>query len=143
MELEVQRPRLSFRCTTLFGWFIPIFIIFSFFAFREPIPVDLLLLAVFSFVSVSIAVPGFVQVVRLQRKKESKFVTIIFSLVSLIAVIGLLEMKERGIFVWNELYLTVPFLVFSLVTFAGCFYEEDRHTVRVYRALDGFRFVRV
>ena len=116
--------------------------VFSFFAFRESVPVDSLLLAVFSFVSVSIAVPGFVQVVRLQRKKESKLATTILSLVSLIAVIGLLEMKERGIFVWNELYLTIPFLVFSLVTFAGCFYAEDRHNVRVYMALDGFRFVR-
>jgi hypothetical protein len=81
MELEAQRPRFVLRCTTLFGWYIPIFALFSFFAFREPIPVDLSLLTVPALAGISIAIPGFIRVVRLRPKRESKLRTVIVSVV--------------------------------------------------------------
>lgn len=54
----------------------------------------------------------------------------------------MLELKRRGIFVWNELYFTVPITLFALLNFAGCYVAENKHFVRVYLALDGFHYVR-
>jgi len=142
MNLESDTPRFAIRCTTYFGWMLPIFVLFSFLAFREHLLFQPLFLALFSLLGVALAIPGAIQVLKLRKKKESKLVTALGSLAGGVGVIALLELKTRGILVWNELYLTVPLLLFMLVTHAACFLAEDKNHLRIYLALDGYHYVR-
>lgn len=142
MVIENSKPTISIRCTTLFGWAIPIYILFSYFNYRENISLNIGILLLFSLAGVALAVPGVLQVIQLRKKVESKILNIILMLLVGVAIIALMELKRHGIFVWNELYFTAPVLLFSLVTYSGCFFAEDRNFVRVYLALDGYYYVR-
>src|SRR6266481_3533293 len=141
MNLEADRPRFAVRCTTFFGWLIPMYILFTLLAFREHLFLNPLFLLAFSLLGVGLAIPSAIQVLKLRHKKESKLLTALCSIAALVAVITLLELKKRGIFIWNELYLTVPFLLFLLIAYAACFLSEDKNHMRVYMALDGFHYV--
>ena len=132
---------MSVRVTTLYGWFIPILLLFSYFNYQEGISFNPYVCLLFCTLAISIALPESIRILMLRRKKESKLVTAIVSLVVLAAVITLLELKDRGIFVWNELYFTLPMLLFSLLFYFVSFVTEDRHNVRVYMALDGIHYV--
>jgi NhaP-type Na+/H+ or K+/H+ antiporter len=141
MPILMKRPPFSIRSTTLFGWFIPILLVFSLFNYREPIPLNLGALVIFWIIGAAIAAPETFRVFKLHDKKESKLITLLSGLALGLGVIALLELKRRGIFIWNELYFTVPMTLFSVVTFAGCFLAENKHSVRVYLALDGYHYV--
>jgi len=136
-----DKPKLSVRVTTLFGWFIPIFIIFSYFNYQEDIYFNLYICILFCTLGIVIALPECIRILKVNRKKESKLVTVVVSLLIIAAVITLLELKSRGIFVWNELYLTLPILLFSVLFYCVSFIAEDRNNIRVYMALDGMHYV--
>lgn len=89
-----------------------------------------------------LAVPEMLQVSKLRCKKDSKLLVLLLGLTVGVGIIVLLELKRRGIFIWNELYFTAPVVLFSLLTYAGCFVTENRNSVRVYMALDGYHYVR-
>ena len=142
MTIDPERPRFSVRCTTFFGWSLPIVLFFSFLNYREPVPLNAMTLGLFCIFGALLAVPEALMVLRLRRKKESKLVTFLLSVTAGIGVIVLLELKRRGIFIWNELYFTAPYTMFALIFYASCFRAEDKHFVRVYYALDGIHYVR-
>lgn len=142
MNFESDTPRFAIRCTTYFGWMLPVFVLFSFLAFRERVMFQPVFLLLFSLLGIGLAIPGAIQVLKLRKKKESKFLMAVSSIAAGVGVIALLELKTRGIFVWNELYLTVPLLLFMLVTYAACFLAEDKNHMKVYLALDGYHYVR-
>lgn len=142
MSIETTRPPFSIRCTTFWGWTILIFLVFSFFNYREPIPLSPSVLIIFCITSIALAVPGVLQVIKLRSNKESKITTFLSSLVGGLGLIVLLELKRRGIFVWNKSYVTVPIILFAFLTYAGCYVAESKHFVRIYFALDGFHYVR-
>ncbi|MDH5735507.1 MAG: hypothetical protein OEY87_05225, partial [Gammaproteobacteria bacterium] len=71
-----------------------------------------------------------------------KIITVIVTLLSLVIFIALLELNDRGIFVWNEVYFTIMIAVYSAVSFVLNFIAEDRHDVKVYWALDGICYVK-
>ena len=131
---------MSIRITTLVGWFIPLLILSSYFDFREDVHFNPILCVVFSILTIGACIPECIRILKVKRKKESKFVTTIVSIMVGVAVITLLELKERGVFIWNELYLTIPLLLFSLLFYIVCFITEDKHDVRVYFALDGIHY---
>jgi hypothetical protein len=68
-------------------------------------------------------------------------INILAGLAGALGTLVLLDLKRRGIFVWNELYLTAPITLFAVFTYAGCYFAENRHFVRIYRASDGFHYV--
>jgi|SRR5688572_9729448 hypothetical protein len=142
MAIEAERSKFSLRCTTFFGWSLPIALFFSYFNYHEPVALNVPILGLFCFLGALLAIPEAMLVLRLRRKKESKLVTLLSSAIAVIGVITLLELKRREIFIWNELYITVPYIVFALIFYAVCFRTEDKHSVRVYYALDGVHYVR-
>jgi uncharacterized membrane protein HdeD (DUF308 family) len=108
MPIETTRPAYSVRCTLFFGWSLPIFMIFSFFNYREDIPLSLSILLVFCILAIALSVPGIFQVYRLRDKKESKLLTALFTFVGVIGIILLLESKGAAyLFGMN---CTFPFL---------------------------------
>ncbi len=139
---EESKPRWSIRATTFYGWAIPLFLVFSYFNYSENIDFNPYVLALLCLVLVGVGMPEFLRIIRLENKRESKLVTIAISLVAIVVMISLLELKRRDILVWNELYISVPILIFSIATFLVCFVSEDRHIVQIYFALDGFHFIR-
>jgi len=132
---------MSIRITTLYGWFIPLLLIFSYFNYREGISFNPFICLFISLLIIGISIPESLRILRVKNKKESKLITAIISLLVLACVIALLELKNRGIFIWNELYFTIPLLLFSSLFYTVSFITEDRHNVRVYMALDGIHYV--
>ncbi len=105
-------------------------------------PLSTFFLALFSLLGAAFAVPGAIQVLKLRKKRESKLKMALSSLIGVAVVLTLLELKARGIFVWNELYLMVPLLLFMLIMYSACFLAEDRNHIKIYMALDGVHYVR-
>lgn len=103
MNIESTPPRLAVRGTTYFGWMLPLFLVFTYLAYREHLELNILYLTLFSLLAVWLALPVTLQVLRPRETKESKLGTALVALVAFIATITLLELKTRGIFVWNEL----------------------------------------
>ena len=91
---------------------------------------------------IGIGTPEFARILKVKNKKESKLTTVIMSLIVLSSVITMLELKDQGIFVWNELYFTIPMTVFSLISYTVAFITEDRNHIKVYLALDGIHYVK-
>lgn len=142
MTIDSERPSHSLRIKIFFGLSLPIALFFSFNNYREPIPFDSIILVLFCIFGALLAIPEALMILRLRRKKESKLVVILSCILGGIGIFILLELKKRGIFVWNELYFTVPYMVFAFITFSSCFIAESNHSVRIYYALDGLRYVR-
>ena len=82
-----DKPKFAIRITTLFGWFIPIYIIFSYFNYREGINFNLYICLLFCALAIGIALPDCIRILKITRKKESKLVTVVVSLLALAAVI--------------------------------------------------------
>lgn len=135
------KPKLSVRATSLFGLFIPIFLVFSYFHYRDGIHFNLYICILFCALATSIAFPECIRILKLTRKKESRLVNVVVSLLALAAIIILLELNDRGIFVWNELYFTLPMALISAQYYLVSFIAEDRNNIRVYIALDGLHYV--
>jgi len=140
--LPERPPSFAIRCTTFFGCATPLFCIFALLDYLEPIPLNPAMLAAVSTVAVVLVMSSWVQVLRLRKKRRSAAASVFALVVGAAGVVALLELKRRGIFVWNELYVTVPVLLCSILVFAACYVAESRHSVRVYLALDGFHYVR-
>jgi len=138
--MNTTKPKLSVRVTSVFGWYVPILLIFSYFNYREGIYFDFYICLLFCFLAIVIALPECARILKVNRKRESRLVTVVVSLIVLVAVITLLELKNRGIFIWNELYFTLPMLVFSVLFYSVTFIAEDRNNIRVYMALDGLHY---
>jgi hypothetical protein len=141
MTIEATRPPFSIRSTSSSGWSILVFLVASFFNYREPIPLSLGTLIIFCAFGSVLAVLEVLPVLKLRHKKESKMKTILLSLAGALGIIVLLVLKNKGIFVWHELYLTGTCTLIALIIYVGCFLAEDRYFVRVYLALDGYHYV--
>lgn len=137
-----DKPNLSIRLTTLFGWFIPVFLVFSYINYYERIEFDPFVCLFLVVLLIGIGTPEFVRILKVKNKKESKLTTVIMSLIVFSSVITLLGLKDQGIFVWNELYFTIPMTTFSLISYAVAFITEDRNHIKVYLALDGIHYVK-
>lgn len=142
MNIGIARPPYSARCTTIFGWMLPLLVVSSLFNYRGPITLNPIVLSILCVIGIALAVPGVLQVIKLRSKKESKIVTLLSSLAAGFGTFVLLDLNRHGTYVWNELYFTAPLALFSLLTYVGCYVAESKHFVRVYIALDGFHYVR-
>jgi len=142
MDVERRRPAFAIRSTTFFGCATPLFCIFALLDYLEPISLSPAMLTAVSTVVVVLVMSSWVQVLRLRKKRRSAAASVFALVVGAAGIVALLELKRRGIFVWNGLYVTVPVLLSSVLVFAACYMAESRHSVRVYLALDGFHYVR-
>ena len=109
---------------------------------REGIDFNPYICVLFVILIIGIGTPEFIRILKVQNKKESKITTAIIALIVLSSVIAMLELKSQGVFVWNELYFTIPITIFSLISYAVAFITEDRHHIKVYLALDGIHYVK-
>ena len=136
------KPNISIRSTTLFGWLIPILLVFNYINYREGIDFNLYICIFFVILIMGVGTPEFIRIIKIKNKKESKLTTVIIALIVVTSVITMLELKSQGVFIWNELYFIIPLTVFSLIAYTVAFISEDRHHIKVYLALDGIHYVK-
>ena len=127
-----EKPRMSVRCTTVSGWFILIFSVSSYFNFYDIIAFNPYLLASLCLLVMILLAPELIKIVKNKTKIESKFLTLIYSLSGALVLITLLELKDSGKFIWNEIYFTLPITLISILIYAACFIAEDKYLVRIY-----------
>jgi len=138
----LKKPRMSVRCTTIYGWFVLIFSIASYFNFYEGITFSAYLLTSLCVLVTLLLIPELIKVINNKTKIESKILTLIYSLSGILVLITLLELNDSGKFIWNEIYFTLPITLVSVLTYTACFIAEDKYLVRIYISLSGYHYVR-
>ena len=117
--------------------------LFHFFInYHDKINLNLLILSSLLIISLLISINESQKIIKLKQKKESKKTTIILSLLIVSFLVLISVLKELKLFVWNENYFTLPFLLFVVIVFIVSLIIEKKKNVRIYITLTGLEFVK-
>ena len=140
--IEDRKPKGAIRIFSFSLAFIVILMFFSALNYLENSNINPFILFALSLFALGIGYPDIKRMLELKIKKENKAFTIIASLTAGVSVVGLLFLKDLGLFIWNELYLTIPFFVYFTANFTISYAVEKKFKIKVYWATDGLHYVK-
>ena len=140
--IKIDKSKGAIRVIIIFGFIIPLMLFRFFINYHDKINLNLLILSSLLIISLLISVNESQKIIKLKQKKESKKTTIILSLLIVSFLILISALKELKLFIWNENYFTLPFLLFVVIVFIVSLIIEKKKKVRIYITLTGLEFVK-
>ena len=140
--IKRDKSKGAIRVIIIFGFIIPLMLFHFFINYHDKINLNLLILSSLLIISLLISINESQKIIKLKQKKESKKTTIILSLLIVSFLVLISVLKELKLFVWNENYFTLPFLLFVVIVFIVSLIIEKKKNVRIYITLTGLEFVK-
>jgi len=139
---QAHNPRGGVRCKYLFLVCLVLFAAVMFWTRNEE-PLSYVYLGFFCAIALALSLAVCWEIWVLRTRLSPRWLSNLTVACSGVAILVLLQLHEQKIFVWNHLYVEIPFALFWTVTTIGAWLTEWRQSVRVYAVRGGFAFVPV